>query len=238
MPWRKERLTKVELTNPTIRLETNKASFDEVANADPSLAIKLLTFAAVILHGTLAIYGYSVLLGYYDQFGINTSELDLGLPTLLLYGYIYIFSDAMSAANSIPIVGPGFLAFIFIGLAAWFVWNVNRTASTDAKIGLSALFGFILFLAFFVPIWGVTKGQEIANSDLEKNSGIKTKKNLTREHTIISNEGEKLTGFIIIATQQHTFLLRNNIVYKIDSNNNRIIRTTKLKVKSEPTPEN
>lgn len=237
MRWRKEKHTKVELTNPTIRLETSQAQLQEVANGDPSPAIKLLTFAAVILHGTLAIYGYSVLLGYYDQFGINTSELNLGLPTLLLYGYIYIFSDAISAANSIPIVGPGFLALIFIGFAAWFVWYANRNASTDAKIGLSAIFGFLLFLAFFVPIWGVVKGQELANSDFEKNSGIKTKEHLNREHTIISDQGEKLTGFIVIATQQHTFLLQNSTVYKIDSNNNRVIRTTELEVKSEANPK-
>lgn len=230
---KKHKAIRVELVNPILAVHADKSTDAEArpeqsSSSSPDFALKLLGFAAVVLHGALAVYGYSLLVGYYDQFGISPSELELGLPTLLLYGYVYLFSSTMSAANSVPLLGPGALAFAFIGIAAWFVWQVKRNASTEEKLGLSALFGFVLFMAFFAPILGVKKGLRLGLDDYAKQSGIKTDKDLLIEHTIETDKGMEIKGYIIVATRQHTFMLEGSTVFKIDNSKNRVMRTTAL----------
>lgn len=230
---KKHKTIRVELVKPMFAVHADKstaAAAKPEQSSSPDFALKLLGFAAVMLHGALAVYGYSLLVGYYDQFGISTSELEISLPTLLLHGYIYLFSSTMSAANSVPLVGPGLLVFAFIGIAAWFVWQVRRGAGIEAKLGLAALSGFVLFMASFMPILGVMKGWSLGLEDYTKHSGIKTDEHLVIEHTIDTDKSKEIKGFIIVATRQHTFVLEGSTVFKIDNSKNRVMRTTALKL--------
>ncbi|NVL28811.1 hypothetical protein F2S73_25850, partial [Pseudomonas syringae pv. actinidiae] len=99
------------------------------------LAFKLITYGSLASQAALLILGYSILVGRYEQFGIDTNELALGTPSLLLNGYVDLFSRAIDMASQWPTIGPGLLAFIFVAVAAVFVSLVTQRLTT-AIIGV------------------------------------------------------------------------------------------------------
>jgi hypothetical protein len=112
------------------------------------LAFKLITLAALASQAALLIYGYSILVGRYEQFGIDINELALGTPTLLICGYAGLFSRALSAASQLPIIGPSLLALEFVLAAAGFVSLITKRLAAGIVVGLSAWIGMFLFVAF------------------------------------------------------------------------------------------
>ncbi len=116
-----ELLTPVALTVPPAPPDTPEQSVDKRATTNAELAFKLITYGSLASQAALLILGYSILVGRYEQFGIDTNELALGTPSLLLNGYVDLFSRAIDMASQWPTIGPGLLAFIFVAVAAVFV---------------------------------------------------------------------------------------------------------------------
>lgn len=253
MFWKKDKSIRVELVTPITLVAvpppvaTQNTAVSEQGlglkklETNVDLAFKLINYAGVGLQAALVVYGYSLLVGYYNGFGIDTNEIALSTPSLLLYGYISLFSGALEAANYVPIIGPGILAFCFIAVAAAFVVAVVKNAKPDAIIGLACWVGFLLFMAFFAPAFGVQQGVKMSKADAKGFTERELTKGLDKQHSLTTDKGAKLTGTLILADGKSTFLLVEKTVYKVDSGSGRVLRETLLAAKAEPatsaTPE-
>ncbi len=246
MFWKKNRSIRVELVTPISLVATpasiatqqtgasEQAHVPKKPEANIDLAFKLINYAGLGLQAALVVYGYSLLVGYYNGFGIDTNEIALSTPGLLLYGYISLFSGALAAANYVPILGPGILAFCFIAVAAAFIVAVVRNARPDTVIGLACWIGFLLFMAFFAPAVGVQQGLKMSKADLKGFTAEELSKEIAKQHSLTTDKGAKLTGTLILADGKSTFLLVEKIVYKVDSSNGRVLRETLLTTETKP----
>ena len=235
----KDKKIKVELLNP-ISLTTQVVqpspdvtdqSKDTKTNTD--LAFKLVATGALGTQAGLVVYGYSVLVGYYEKFGIDINEIALSTPTLLLYGYINILSGALTTANSVPIIGPGLVALVFVGAAAVFVSLITKRLKAGVVIGLSGWLGITMFLAFMAPALGVQRGVKNGLSDFKEYTNLDAPNGLTEVVTVITDKGVRLTGHLILVDSKSTFLIADKIVYKTDGVTGRVIRETELSLKSK-----
>lgn len=236
MLWGREKTVRVELVNPQIRLQAENtpppvpspAAVDAGLRTDTDFAFKLIGSGAIVLQSALLIHGYSVLAGQYDAFGIAINELEIGLPSLMFNGYVFLLTDLYKTANRVPLFGPGALLLVFILLAAAFVWPIMRAAKRDRKVGTSVLLGFALFFVFSLPMLGVLKGSSLAQALLQQATGIKSSSLPRVEHLITTDQGEQKRGTIIVASEKYTFLLIGTEVLKIDNDGNKVVRVTRL----------
>lgn len=245
MLWSRGKTLKVELLTPislsapptSPRIDTSEQAANKDAKTNTDLAFKLITFGALASQAALLIYGYSLLVGYYEQFGIDTNELALGTPTLLLHGYINLFSSALNAADRWPIVGPGLLALIFVGVAAIFVSVISRRPTANVVIGLAMWIGISMFMAFFAPAVGVQQGVGKGLSDFKKFTQVNAPDGLENIHTVVTDNKERLSGHLILADSKSTFLLVGMKVFKLDGSTGHVIRETELNLKQPPPPK-
>jgi hypothetical protein len=244
--WKKDKSIRVELVTPITLVAQNplvsppdKTAPEQIPELKRSetnidLAFKLINYAGLGLQAALVVYGYSLLVGYYNGFGIDTNEIALSTPSLLLYGYISLFSGALAAANYVPIIGPGILAFCFIAVAAAFVVLVIKNARVDTVIGLACWIGFLIFMAFFAPAMGVQQGIKMSKADVKGFTPQELSKGLDKQHSLTTDKGAKLTGTLILADGKSAFLLVDRTVYKVDSASGRVLRETLLSPKPDP----
>jgi hypothetical protein len=239
MFWKKDKSIRVELVTPLTLITAPPVSTESpsVSEQVPSvkkletnvdLAFKLINYAALGLQAALVVYGYSLLVGYYNSFGIDTNEIALSTPSLLLFGYISLFSGALEAANYVPIIGPGILAFCFILVAGAFIGAVVKNALRDTKIILACWVGFLLFIAFFTPAIGVQQGIKMGKADTKGFTQQELIKGFDKQHTLTTNKDTKLTGTLILADGKNTFLLVDKTVYKVENRSGRVLRETLL----------
>jgi hypothetical protein len=245
MFWKRTNPIRVEIVNPinAISPKPSSLSTDQGSESakgtrriDTDLTFKFATFFALVLQAVLIVWGYLELAAYYEQFGIRTSELNLGTPTLLIYGYSYTFSELMSTVDRIPVLGafiPG-LTFITIGAALTFLFFAmhERRALGDI-FQRGVLVGVVLLLIFLAPTLAVRNGVDRATKDFEEYSGVKAPRGLDREYTVVTDQKETLTGHLIVADTRFTFIQVNGTVYKLDNSSNRVMRRTVLKPKPE-----
>ncbi|MFD2882714.1 hypothetical protein ACFS4T_04915 [Pseudomonas lini] len=248
MFWKKDKSIRVELVTPITlvaqkssriaagqKLPPRKTSELKRSETNIDLAFKLINYAGLGLQAALVVYGYSLLVGYYNGFGIDTNEIALSTPSLLLYGYINLFSGALAAANYVPIIGPGILAFCFIAVAAAFVVLVVKNARVDTVIGLACWIGFLIFMAFFCPSDGCPTGhKKMSKADVKGFTPQELSKGLDKQHSLTTDKGTKLIGTLILADGKSTFLLVDRTVYKVDSARGRVLRETLLSPKPDP----
>lgn len=244
MFWRREKTVRVELVNPEIRLQADhrpeqksEAPRAELSaptrNESMDLFVKLVALASVAIQSALAIYGYSLLTGNYEAFGISMSELEVGMPTLLFHGYLFIFMDTYIPVAQIPIVGKWITALLFILIASLVVWQVKRTSSIEDKFSATSILAFVLVVVVSLPMFGLIRGQSIALEDIGHTGLPASLGQLSKTHVIPTDQGEK-QGMVVAATTKYTFLLTGTKVLKIDNDGNKIVRVTKLSAKSDP----
>lgn len=241
MFWKRDRTVRVELTTPISLVQPPPSNppidristiVNQTKRIDADLTFKFATFFIVVLQAVLIVWGYLELAAYYEQFGIGTSELELGTPTLLVYGYSYTFSELMSTVDRVPVLGkfiPG-AVFIGIGAAATFLFFAMHDArSVWGLVQRSMLVGLVLLLIFLAPTLAVRNGIERAEKIYETETGVKASYGLSREHTIVTDQKETLTGRLIVADTKSTYIQVRDAVYKIDNASNRVMRKTLLK---------
>lgn len=241
MFWKRDRTVRVELTTPVniVQPLAGPPPLDKVSTVanqakriDADLVFKFGTFLIVVSQAILIVWGYLELAAYYEQFGIGTSELELGTPTLLVYGYSYTFSELMSTVDKVPVLGeyiPG-AVFICMGAAVTFLFFAMHDArSFGGMVQRSVLVGFVLMLIFIAPTVAVRNGIERAGKSYEAETGVQASYGLSREHTIVTEQKETLTGRLIVADTKSTYLQIKDTVYKIDNASNRVVRKTLLK---------
>lgn len=248
MFWHRDKLIRVEVVTP-LTLSQPSARNDEQAKhpsaeiaprrMNTDLTFKFAAFFAIVLQAVLVVWGYLELAAYYEQFGIRTSELELGTPTLLVYGYAYTFSELMSTVNHFPVIGPFIpgVTFIIIGAALTFLFfTMHEQRSLDQVVQRGMLVGVVLLLIFLAPSFAVQNGIDRGITDFEDATGSKASHGLSKEHTIITDQKEQLVGRLVVADTKSTFLQVNDLVYKVDNSTNRVVRQIRLKPKTDKSP--
>lgn len=240
---RRNRAVQVEITTPisvshsppiTPKPDQRDTTVGQAKRFDADLTFKFATFFIVVMQAAMIVWGYLELAAYYEQFGIRTSELELGTPTLLVYGYSYLFSGLMSAVDRFPVFGsfiPGGV-FVIIGAAATALFLAMHGARSirDMFQG-GALGGVALLLVFLAPAVAVRNGVERAGETYEAETNVKAPLGMTREHTIVTEQKETLTGRLIVADTKASFIQVKDMVYKVDNSSNRVMRKVLLKPK-------
>ncbi len=159
MFWKRDNKIQVEILNPISisspsvspqQIDAQPASV--VREVDKDFAFKLLTYFAILLQAGLLAYGYLELSAYYEQFGIGTTELELGTPTILVYGYSYAFSSIMGLVDLIPFIGALIPGLMFISVALTFVYLLmNRVSKKGEILEKGTWGGMLLLLVFIAP---------------------------------------------------------------------------------------
>lgn len=204
---------------------------------DVGLAIKLATLIFIFTQGALLIYGYSVLVGNYDYYGIDINELDIGKPTLLLYGYIHALSTIFEVGKGIPNAGAITLLMLCLIVSAIFVLALTSKAKAGTRA--SVLFSIFIPLVFIVitPAKGIKLGSDIGQTDLKKFIGSDQGWEYKAEQMITTSDKQKLVGKLVLADSRFTFLLtqktRKNCspvltIYKLNNSDNKVMRQTVL----------
>lgn len=243
MFFRRNRTVQVEITTPisisisppiTPTPDQHDAVTSQVKRFDADLTFKFATFFILFMQAVLIVWGYLDLAAYYEQFGIRTSELELGTPTLLVYGYSYIFSGVMGTVEGIPVFGPFIPGgiFIFIGMAVTILFfAMHGFRSLRDKVSSGLLLGVALLMFFIAPAFAVRDGVERAGEDYEAETNVKAPLGTTREHTIVTEQKEILTGRLVVADTKASFIQVKDSVYKVDNSSNRVMRKILLKPK-------
>lgn len=200
------------------------------------LALKLMTALFIFTQGALAVYGYAVLVGNYDYFGIDINELNISKATLLLYGYIYTLNTIFELGNTVPTGGAATLVMLCLLIATAVMVAVARRNSTEARAATLLTLFLSLIVICIAPAIGIQQGTKAGRSTLKDLFNGEPLEEYTTDDTIIS-AGQKYMGTIILADTQNSFLLvRNKLkktatVYKIRNSDNSIIRTSTLREK-------
>lgn len=233
----------VKLLNP-ITVSSPTSTHPQIAPAeynqlpiDVGLAVKLATLIFIVTQASLLVYGYSVLVGYYDYYGIDINELDIGKPTLLLYGYMYALSTIFELSKGLPRAGAVTLVMLCLIVSVFFMIAVTDKAKVGTRVGV--LFSIFIPLIFIVitPAKGITLGLDIGKTELQKFTGGHHGGKFEIEQIIISSDKQKLVGKLILSDSRFTFLLTQSMkngcapvltIYKLNNLNNKIMRQTVL----------
>ena len=240
MFWKREKKVRVEFASPITVSYANCAAphvpptpVPNSKGVDKDFALKLLFGFAIFLQAALIVYGYLELTAYYEQFGIETSELELGTPTILASGYLYAFTSLMSLVDRIPFIGPLMPWFPFVAVALTYAYLLaNSEANTTPIIEKGIVGGVFLFLLFIAPVLGVQHGIDRGRQDIKSTTGIDVSNGIGKEHSVVTKDGGRITGHLLVADTKSMFLLSKDIVYKIDNRTSRVMRQTLLKAKA------
>jgi hypothetical protein len=237
--WNREKKIRVELTAP-ITITQPSCSGPPVSTpitpvtkaVDKDFALKLLIGIALFLQAALFVDGYLELAAYFEQFGISTGELELTNPTILAAGYLHWFTTVMSWVDGMPIIGPFLQWLPFATVASAYVYALaNHEAKGQSLVEKGLMGSFALFVVFILPIVGVQHGVDRGRQDIRETAGIEVANGISKEHSVVTKEGESITGHLVVADTKSAFLLSNQTVYKIDNRTNRVMRKILLKAK-------
>ncbi|BAQ75261.1 putative uncharacterized protein [Pseudomonas sp. Os17] len=241
MFWNREKKVRVELTAPiTITqpscsgLQASTSQTPVPKTVDKDFALKLLIGIALFLQAALFVDGYLELTAYFEQFGISTGELDLANPAILATGYLHWFTTVMSWVDGMPIIGPFLQWLPFAVVATAYVCALaNHETKAQSLIEKGLMGSLALFVVFILPIVGVQHGIDRGRQDISKTTGIDVANGISKEHSVVTKDGEKVTGHLVAADTKSTFLLSNQTVYKIDNRTNQVMRKILLKAKPQ-----
>ncbi|WLG64961.1 hypothetical protein PSH90_12900 [Pseudomonas sp. FP1762] len=239
MFWNKQKKVQVELMTPITITHPNCASPQlpspvppAVKGLDKDFALKLMISIALFLQAALFVDGYLGLTTYYEQFGVQTGELDLASPTILAAGYLHSLTGVMNWVDGVPFIGPLLPWMPFAAVALIYVRVLaNPETKGQALFVKGFLGGISLFTLFVAPMWGVQHGIDRGREDITSTTGLNAIKGVITEHSLVTKDGEKIIGHLLAADTKSTFLLSNHTVYKIDNRTNRIMRQVLLKEK-------
>ncbi|MGY2293349.1 hypothetical protein ACW9H6_26975 [Pseudomonas sp. SDO528_S397] len=218
---------KTALALPATTVQSHVATATEnTAKSNIDLALKLITFGVVFSQAVLLIYGYSHLVGYYEQFGIDTEELSLGTPTLLMRGYINSFSLALYFARHLPLIGPVVLELGFVLIATLFIAVITKRRKLNTVMGI--IVGTLMFIAFFAPAKGVQQGADNGVSALRELTQLNAPYGFKDLHTVYTDKNEPLRGQLIVVDSHSTFMLVGTTVVKLEGSTGRVIRETRM----------
>lgn len=189
-------------------------------------ALDLLGSAAKVLllgNSILAGVGYLYLAGYLGRNGIDMSELEINLPSLLLNGYAFVLSSLnigskpLLLAINVTIMLIG--AFPLYRLLARTHPKMNDNSRVLASVGL---FAFLLVAFVTGPAYVLNSGVSLANKELSAITSFKPE-TARKTHSVETDIGT-ISGTLVTAGQRYAYLRSGNVVYKIANDSQKVVR--------------
>lgn len=213
IPKRKDKQLEASDQTPSL-----SSAIDFVGNT-----AKLLLLGNSILLGA----GYLYLAGYLSKYGIQMSELEVNLPSLLLHGYVFIWS--LLNIGSKPILLAVNVVILLIGALPLYrlLVRTHPQMTTDSR-RLASVGVVAFFLVAFVtgPPYVLKSGVSLAYKELS-DIAFFDPETASRAHAVETQSGT-IRGSLITAGQQYTYLRSGNVVYKIANDSQSVVRTITL----------
>lgn len=239
MFWAKDKTIRVELVSPPIVLPASaeRSTPPESVKTAGGLMISLdqfLKIAAVmvaVVNAALVVLGYMRYVGMLQQFGISRTEVSFSLSDLLSFGYIgflnMTFSGQLAVAAVCSVITLPVMALVI---------RLKRNMNSFLQYILVWAISMSLFILMTGPFWfAYNPGKQAALKLAAESLGIDENQiiGLDNEQEV-STEIGFLTGSIVLASPDFTFLLKEAVLYKIRASDGKILRKTQFTAKKRP----
>lgn len=232
MFWRRERTVRIEFLSPPVMVSATAplctAETKPVSHVLLSLEqiLKLATITVAVVNAALVVLGYMRYVGVLQQYGISRTEVAFTFPDLLSFGYVGFLNMTLSGQIAVAAVSTA------ISLPVMAV-VIRLKKSMHQLLQFLLVWGIPTGLFFLVtaPYWfGYNPGKEAALRMAAKS--LKVEENdlqgLSIEQEVSTDTGS-LTGTILLAMPDITYLLKDDVLYKIRASDGHIQRKSHLK---------
>lgn len=247
MFWNKERTVRVELLSPPLVVTTahpvaHPSAAQETGPRTGLISIdqflKLAAIMVAVTNTALLVMGYMRYVGLMQPFGISRTEVAFTLSDLLSFGYVSFLNMTLSGQLAVAIVA----SFLTLPVMA-----IMLRFKRDMHFVPQALLAWVIASGLFFVVTGpyffaFTPGKDAALKVAAQSLGVEEKlQGLETEQEVTTDNGS-LTGNIILAMPDITYLLKDGVLYKIRASDGKILRKTHLKARlaqttqTEPTP--
>ena len=199
-----------------------------VSQGAPSVeqVLKIAAVMVAVVNAALVILGYMRYVGILQQFGISRTEVAFTFSDLLSSGYVGFLNMTLSGQVAVAAVS----SIITLPVMAVLI-RFRPNMHSVLLMLLVWLISMGLFFLITGPYWvAFNPGKQAALSGAAKSLKIDEKLlvgiNVTQEVTM---EGGSMTGDIILAMPDATYVLKENVLFKIRASDGRILRRTHLK---------
>lgn len=233
MFWTKDKTIRVELVSPPIVLPASAEPSKHLESVKPAGGfmisldqfLKIAAVMVAVVNAALVVLGYMRYVGMLQQFGISRTEVSFSLSDLLSFGYIGFLNMTFSGQVAVAAV----CSVITLPVMA-LVIRLKRDMNSFLQYILVWAISMGLFFVITGPYWiAYNPGKQAALKLVAKELNIEESQlsELKTEHEV-STENGFLTGYIVLATPDFTFLLKETVLYKIRASDGKILRKTHL----------
>jgi len=231
MFWKRERTVRVEFLSPPVMVHA--AAPQNTAESKPPIhpllsmeqILKLATIMVAVVYTSLVVLGYMRYVGVLQQYGISRTEVAFTLPDLLSFGYVGFLNMTLSGQVAVA----GVSTAICLPVMA-VVIRLKKNMHQSLQFLLVWSVSITLFFLITSPYWvGYNPGKEAALRMAAKSLNVEEEEleGLSIEQEVSTDTGS-LRGTIVLAMPDITYLLKENVLYKIRASDGRILRKTHL----------
>jgi hypothetical protein len=165
-----------------------------------------------------------------QQFGVSRTEVSFSLSDMLSFGYIGFLNMTLSGQVAVSAVCSIITLPVMV-----IVIRLKRNMHSLPQFLLVWIISTILFFVITGPYWvAYNPGKQAALKLAAKSLGIEENQLLGLEvEQEVSTDSGFMSGNIVLATPDLTFLLKDAALYKIRASDGKILRKTSLKPKLE-----
>lgn len=242
MFWSKERTVRVELLSPPLVVAAAQSvappsAGGEVESRRGLISIdqflKLAAIMAAVANTTLIVMGYMSYVGLMQPFGISRTEVAFSLSDLLSFGYVSFLNMTLSGQVAVAIV-TSVITLPVMAVVVRFKRNMHAVLQYLLVWAVST----VLFFLVTGPYWfAFNPGKEAALKAAADSLGVDSELQGLEAEQEVTTESGSLTGNIILAMPDITYLLKDGVLYKIRTSDGKILRKTHLKARLAPTTQ-
>lgn len=231
MFWSREKTVRVELLSPPVIVTAAPLNATEsMAPSRTPLSVeqflKLATIMVAVVNTALVVLGYMRYVGLLQQFGISRTEVSFTFSDLLSFGYVGFINMTLSGQVAVAAVSSA----ICLPVMA-VVIRLKKSMHQVLQFLLVWCISTGLFFLVTAPYWIAYKpGKDGALREAAKSMSVEADQlqglSIVQE---VSTDTGSLVGSIILAMPETTYLLKENVLYKIRASDGHILRKTHLK---------
>ncbi len=220
------------MSQPQTRTTDQRPNRDSSKPVLPRYNYVSLTRVALVLNGLLAAAGYLFLFGYLGTLGIDIGELEIGLPVLLFYGYLFLLKF-LTESGVLTILTAGFVlgiagAVVLLIEAIVRALGVKKLSEIPFRKQIIPSITIVIatMVILLVPALVIQQGEKLAVEDETLGLQLPSPQP-NKKHVIATSEGP-IRGHLIIADRSFAYVLVGTNIYKINNNTQQIARRIEL----------